>query len=115
MSASCTHVYSQCAVLTVSQDYANPRTRPFVEIYPIRTDKISESLHSRRLVHDMDPALHTPMWASGQTHWFIGELAMLKSGKLVIPHAWYRRQSKGEVFGEGYEVVPSDANVCFPL
>ena len=94
------------------QDYANPRIRPHVEIYPIRTTKVSESLHSRRVVHDIAPELHTPMWAKGKTHWFIGELAMLKSGKLVIPQAWYRRQSKGEVYGEGYIVEPADAEVC---
>ncbi|KAH9922979.1 uncharacterized protein B0H18DRAFT_878929, partial [Fomitopsis serialis] len=89
-------------------DYANPQTRPHVEIYPIRTSTISETYHTKRLVHDMDPELHTPMWAQGHTHWYIGELAMLASGKLVIPHTWYRYQSQGEVYGEGYEVMSHD-------
>ncbi|KAH9910220.1 uncharacterized protein B0H18DRAFT_1090055 [Fomitopsis serialis] len=45
----------------------------------------------------------------GHTHWYIGELAMLASGKLVIPHTWYRYQSQGEVYGEGYEVMVTDS------
>ncbi|KZT63469.1 hypothetical protein DAEQUDRAFT_741901 [Daedalea quercina L-15889] len=48
---------------------------------------------------------HTPMWARGSIHWFVGELAQLNSGKLVIPHAWFRYCSGGAVYAEGYEVI----------
>lgn len=100
-----------CLTCSLTQDYANPHVRPYIEIYPIRTTKISESMHSRRLVYELDPELHTPMWARGHTHWFIGELAMLTDGRLVVPQAWYRRESQGEVLGEGYLVMPSDPKV----
>ena len=57
------------------------------------------------------------MWARGHTHWYIGELAMLRSGKLIIPQAWFRHVSGGEVYGEGFEVeVETDrgeSEVCF--
>ncbi|KAH9828833.1 uncharacterized protein C8Q71DRAFT_863689 [Rhodofomes roseus] len=90
----------------IALDYANPQTRPHIEIYPIRSRTVSETYHSKRVVHDTDPdSGHTPMWAAGHMHWYIGELAMLRNGKLVIPRAWYRYESRGEVFGEGYEVA----------
>lgn len=89
----------------MSQDWSNPQVRPFIEEYPIRSRTIGEAYHSHKWVHEIDPALQAPMWADGRKHYYIGELAALRDGRRVVPLAWYRYKSQGEVYAEGYEVV----------
>ncbi|KAH9947866.1 hypothetical protein B0H21DRAFT_851701, partial [Amylocystis lapponica] len=87
-------------------DWANPETRPYIEEYPIRSQTVSESYHSRKWTHEIDAELQAPMWAAhhSQKHYFLGEMAGLSDGRRVVPLAWFRYCSHGEVYGEGYEL-----------
>ncbi|KAH9922150.1 hypothetical protein B0H21DRAFT_701557 [Amylocystis lapponica] len=80
-------------------DWANPETRPYIEEYPIRSQTVSESYHSRKWTHEIDAELQAPMWAAhhSRKHYFLGEMAALSDGRRVVPLAWFRYCSHGEV------------------
>ncbi|OBZ68723.1 hypothetical protein A0H81_11402 [Grifola frondosa] len=85
-------------------DWANPKTRAHLELYPIRTSSVSESYHAGKWVRGIDPELQAPMWADGSKHYYLGELAQLENGDLVVPRCWYHYKSGGEVYAEAFKV-----------
>ncbi|KAI0365428.1 hypothetical protein BV20DRAFT_954196 [Pilatotrama ljubarskyi] len=86
------------------QDWANPQTRQYIEEYPIRAASTSEAYHSRKRTQLMPPEIVAPMWADGGKHYYVGELAQVADGRLVVPRCWYRRVSGGEVFADAWQV-----------
>ncbi|KAI1788974.1 hypothetical protein LXA43DRAFT_893623 [Ganoderma leucocontextum] len=87
----------------IAQDWANEKVRPYIEEYPIRSSTISESYHADKRHKHVPPEVSAPMWADGGKHYFVGEIAALRDGRLVIPKCWYRRQSHGDVLAEVWE------------
>ncbi|KAI0310686.1 hypothetical protein OF83DRAFT_1070140 [Amylostereum chailletii] len=70
----------------VAKDYANPLVRPHLRFYPeIPDGPISEVWHAEKWRIDMDVSMLTPMYADGNQHYYIGELAALHTGVIVLP------------------------------
>ncbi|KAI0364661.1 hypothetical protein BV20DRAFT_955717, partial [Pilatotrama ljubarskyi] len=86
-------------------DWANPQTRQHIEEYPIRAARTSEAYHSRKRTQLMPPDVVAPMWADGGKHYYVGELAQLADGRLVVPRSWYRGESGGEVSADAWHIV----------
>ncbi|KAH9925298.1 uncharacterized protein B0H18DRAFT_933788 [Fomitopsis serialis] len=72
-------------------DWANPEIRPWIEEYPVRSTRVSESFHSGKWVEKIPSEMQAPMWADGGKHYYLGELAQLADGRFVIPQAWFRK------------------------
>ncbi|KAI0308812.1 hypothetical protein OF83DRAFT_1089519 [Amylostereum chailletii] len=73
-------------------DWANPLVRPHVRVYPEISQSVSESWQAGKWVNELPDGDLSPMWAKwekdGHRHYYVGELAQLQSGTLVIPHHW---------------------------
>ncbi|KAL7280426.1 hypothetical protein ACG7TL_005354 [Trametes sanguinea] len=87
------------------QDWANPNTRPYIQEYPIRSKSVSEAYHARKRVQVLSPEVTAPMWADGGKHYYVGELAQLADGHLVIPKCWYRLCVGGDVYADVWQVA----------
>jgi hypothetical protein len=62
-----------------------------LQFYPEETTgPISEVWQASRW-KEFKPSERTPMYASGLKHFYIDEVAKLRDGQLVLPHAWIRR------------------------
>ncbi|KIK78004.1 hypothetical protein PAXRUDRAFT_28705 [Paxillus rubicundulus Ve08.2h10] len=85
-------------------DWANPQTRRYIETYPVESKNISESFQAAK-IRELDHKLCDPMWADGNKHYYIGELAELKGGQLVIPVRWFQLERNGPVHAEGVFVM----------
>jgi len=46
----------------------------------------------------------SPMYDGGDCHYYIDEVAQLKSGEFVIP-IWWLEDEKGEVFADAYTIT----------
>ncbi|KAL4256220.1 hypothetical protein AB1N83_012604 [Pleurotus pulmonarius] len=80
---------------SVARDFANPEVAKHLHLYPEVTDgPISEVWQAERW-KEFQPQELTPMFAKGLTHFYIEEVAELKSGQKVVPQNWY--MYKGEV------------------
>ena len=77
----------------VAQDLANPRLRPFLEIYP--EDKqgfVGESWQASKWLNETDPGMVPPMAEGlGEQHFYINELALCLNGSWAIPLRWVKR------------------------
>ncbi|KAI0642270.1 hypothetical protein C8Q79DRAFT_918071 [Trametes meyenii] len=100
--------------LHISKDWANPVTRGSIEEYPIRTSCVGEAYHAKKRTKLIPPELAAPMWADGGKHYFVGKIAQLTDGQLVVLRSWYRHESQGEVYADAWEVVHYSA-VCLRL
>jgi hypothetical protein len=91
------------------QDYANPKVRPLIELYPERTQSVSESWQASKIVEESDPQFLAPMWARGSQHFFIREVAQLRSGLYVFILRFFKFENAIHA-----ECVPLRANtsVC---
>ncbi|KAI0684053.1 hypothetical protein BC835DRAFT_1244709, partial [Cytidiella melzeri] len=81
----------------VAQDYMNPLVCPEIRHYPeIPDGPVSELWHSHRFWKEMDPDMLTPMYvaANGIQHYYVGELAQLRTDELVLPIRWIMFQGK---------------------
>ncbi|KAJ7725015.1 hypothetical protein B0H14DRAFT_3620845 [Mycena olivaceomarginata] len=84
-------------------DFSNPLVREFLQVYPEITDRISEFNHADKWTKEIDYDDLSPMWAdwknAGHKHFYIKELAQLKSGEFVVPMRWviFNKTEYGEV------------------
>ncbi len=66
-----------------------------MKFYPEQTNNVSEFWQAGRLLDGTDIDQLQPMWAdtknSPNRHYYVKELAQLKSGEFVIPVVWYTK------------------------
>ena len=65
---------------------------------------ISEVYHARKWHKDVDRHTLSPMYDSGTCHYYIDELARLKTGNFVIPIRWLEDKD-GNVFADAFSVI----------
>ncbi|KIJ66642.1 hypothetical protein HYDPIDRAFT_127842 [Hydnomerulius pinastri MD-312] len=100
------HIFYQNGLAElIALDWANPQTRPHIETYPVQSKSVSESFQAEKIVRELGPNLRDPMWADGNKHYYIGELAELEEGQLTIPTRWFRKERNGPVYAEGIPVT----------
>jgi hypothetical protein len=68
---------------------------------------ISEVYHARKWRKDVDRRTLSPMYDAGNCHYYINELARLRSGDFIIPLRWLEDQD-GNVFADAYAVTLND-------
>ncbi|KAJ7760815.1 hypothetical protein DFH07DRAFT_771608 [Mycena maculata] len=72
---------------------------------------ISEIWHAEKWTKNLDTSLLSPMWAaSNGRHYYINELAQLRSGKFVIPLRWITRHRQVEA--DAYEVLVNEHGIA---
>lgn len=66
--------------------------RPQLHFYPeIAEGSITEVWHAEKWRKDLDPAILAPMYDDLHgRHYYVNELARLKSGEFVIPVRWVK-------------------------
>ncbi|KAJ7112273.1 hypothetical protein C8R44DRAFT_741961 [Mycena epipterygia] len=81
----------------ISKDWANPETRKFIRVYPeIPEDGVVREIwHAQKWRKDMDLENLSPMYAAQYSHFYVNELARLRTGKLVIPIRWIKFKNLG--------------------
>lgn len=92
--------------LLESQDWANPSVCDHIRRYPvIPPDGItSEVYHARKWHKDVDRHTLSPMYDSGDRHYYIDELARLKTGKFILPVRWLEDKD-GNVLADAFPVT----------
>jgi hypothetical protein len=70
----------------------------------VESKNVSESFQAAK-IRELDHKLRDPMWADGNKHYYIGELAQLKGGQLIVPLRWFRLERNGPVHAEGVLVT----------
>ncbi|TFY52145.1 hypothetical protein EVG20_g10686, partial [Dentipellis fragilis] len=93
----------------VAKDYTTALVRPHMRFYPeIPDGPITEVWHAEKWRKDMDLSMLTPMYVEPggipeqRQHYYVGELALLKSGDLVIPIRWV--MYKGKLYADACPV-----------
>ncbi|KJA24844.1 hypothetical protein HYPSUDRAFT_135587 [Hypholoma sublateritium FD-334 SS-4] len=90
----------------VAMDWANPTVCEHIHRYPVIPPGgvISEVYHANKWRKDVDPKTLSPMYDAGHCHYYINELAQLKSGEFIIPVRWLE-DTDGKVFADAYVVT----------
>ena len=65
---------------------------------------VSEVYHAQKWRKDVDRHTLSPMYDAGDRHYYIDEVAQLKSGVFVIPVRWLEDDT-GKVFADAYPVT----------
>ena len=65
---------------------------------------ISEVYHARKWHKDVDRHTLSPMYDSGTHHYYIYELARLKTGNFIVPMRWLE-DTDGNVFADAFPVT----------
>ena len=68
---------------------------------------ISEVYHAQKWRTDIDRHLLSPMYDAGNQHYYIDELARLKTGNFIIPVRWLE-DTDGNVFADAFTVTYDD-------
>ena len=68
---------------------------------------ISEVYHAQKWRKDVDRRMLSPMYDAGSCHYYINELAQLKSGNFIIPVRWLEGQD-GNILADAYAVTFDD-------
>lgn len=91
------------------QDWANLSVCDHIRRYPVIPPGgiISEVYHAQKWRQDVDRHILSPMYDAGSRHFYIDELARLKSGDFVIPVRWLEDTNKN-VFADAFAVVLDD-------
>ncbi|EJD42846.1 hypothetical protein AURDEDRAFT_67176, partial [Auricularia subglabra TFB-10046 SS5] len=93
----------------IARDWANPELGPLLQIYPAETTgPRSELWHFDRL-KELDRSLLTPMYLQGHKHFYVNEIARLRSGQFVIPLIWIIRDK--ELCADAYFVTVAGGNL----
>ena len=67
--------------------------RPFLTLYPEADPvAVSESWQALKWSSEIAPEHLTPMWAKGNIHFYVNEIAELRDGRRVIPVRWVTRK-----------------------
>ncbi|KAJ6606724.1 hypothetical protein B0H10DRAFT_2178638 [Mycena sp. CBHHK59/15] len=94
----------------IAQDWANPTTRKLIHVYPeIPEDGIIREIwHGQKWRKNMDLSALSPMYEAGSSHYYVNELARLKSGEFVIPVRWVR--FRGKIYADAYAITFNEQN-----
>ncbi|PIL32421.1 hypothetical protein GSI_05123 [Ganoderma sinense ZZ0214-1] len=78
---------------SIGLDLANWEVRRRLFFYPEEPleEGVSELRHSWKWLSGLPDEQLTPMWDKNGAHFYVGEVAMLENGKLVIPLRWFLR------------------------
>ncbi|KAJ7126361.1 hypothetical protein C8R46DRAFT_1146707 [Mycena filopes] len=80
----------------VAKDWTNPTTRNLIHVYPeIPEDGvIREIWHAQKWRKNMDLDILSPMYNAGASHYYVNEVARLRSGDFVVPVRWVKFRNK---------------------
>ncbi|PPQ93847.1 hypothetical protein CVT25_013556 [Psilocybe cyanescens] len=97
----------------VAMDWANPSVCEHIRRYPVIPPNgiISEVYHAQKWRKDVDRHTLSPMYDTGNRHYYIDELARLKNGNFIIPLRWLE-DNDGNVFADAYPVTVNDELVA---
>jgi hypothetical protein len=68
---------------------------------------VSEVYHAQKWRQGTDQHTLSPMYDAGDRHYYVGELARLKDGGLIIPVRWLEDVDNG-IWADAYQVVLDD-------
>ncbi|OJT04918.1 hypothetical protein TRAPUB_4298, partial [Trametes pubescens] len=81
------------------QDMGNPEVRRYLKVYPEEpVNGSSELRHSQKWFIGLPDDKLTPMWALRGLHFYVGEVAELANGEVVIPLRWFVRLGEMYMF-----------------
>ncbi|CDO70460.1 hypothetical protein BN946_scf184569.g3 [Trametes cinnabarina] len=93
------HFVSNSILKSIALDMANPEVRRYLAFYPEEpVNGNSELRHSWKWYSGLPDHKLTPMWAHRGVHFYIGELAALDNGEVVIPLRWFMSIGKMHMF-----------------
>lgn len=75
---------------------------------------ISEIWHAEKWRHGLDRHAMSPMYndRAGDRHYYIDEVARLRTGQFVIPVRWLENESDGQVWCDAWPIELVDNCVC---
>ena len=78
---------------------ANPNVRPHLEFFPIDAGGLlSDAVHGKRWLHDMDPELLTPMIRHAGQDYYIFEPTLIVNETVCMPFRWFKRLTQLHAF-----------------
>ncbi|KAL1698388.1 hypothetical protein EV121DRAFT_218261 [Schizophyllum commune] len=76
----------------IAQEMANPNVRDKLHFYPEDTAPcVSEAWQAERWLHELDPALTTPMVRKGNQDFYIYEPTLMRDRSVCMPIRWFMR------------------------
>ncbi|KAK1221922.1 hypothetical protein PQX77_015250 [Marasmius sp. AFHP31] len=97
----------------IAQEMSNPNVRPNLSFYPEKSEAyLGESRQAERWLKEMDDDELTPMVRLGRgdsaQDFYIFEPALLRDGRLWMPHRWYQKKKGSHMVfvGRCWELVP---------
>ncbi|EKM74296.1 hypothetical protein AGABI1DRAFT_103438 [Agaricus bisporus var. burnettii JB137-S8] len=89
-------------IALVANDWTNPLVAPHLRVYPSipKDGIISETWHASKWRRDMDRRFLSPMYANGDQHFYVDELAKLKDGRFVVPIRWLMNEADHSVYAD---------------